>query len=159
MRYLLESRDHATWGIDGQAINDATSPDALAEMRREMADLHSDRVVGLWRPSAATDAMRWLERLLFKFPKAQGAGLIACLSVLLLSCIRRNDGVRFGAILSAGLGVGNFAMLVVFGVADPGRYMLLTIGLAYVALLALMAPVREARPNLPSPADLPAAGA
>ena len=138
--YLLVSRDHATWGIAGQAINDATSPAAQVEMRAALIDMHSDRPIGLWRPSMLTAPMRWLEASLFRFPKVQWAGLIACLAVLLASWLRRADGVRFGAILAAALGTGNFAALAVFGVAEPGRYMWPTVALAYVALLAMIAP-------------------
>lgn len=138
--YLMTSQDHATWGIDGQAFNDATIPAARAEMLRGLADLHTDRRIDLWRPSIATAPMRWLERTMFKFPKAQWAGLIACLAVLLSNWMRRQKSVRYGAILAAGFGVGNFAMLAVFGVADPSRYMFPTVALAYVALLAMLAP-------------------
>jgi hypothetical protein len=138
--YLLESRDHATWGLSGQSSNDATDAAAMAQMRRDFAAVKPNRPIALWRPSFATEPMRWLERVLFKFPKVQWAGLIVCLAVLLFGWTRRREGIRLGAILAAGFGVGNFAMLAVFGVADPGRYMLPTVALAYLALLALLAP-------------------
>jgi len=140
--YLMTSQDHATWGIDGQAINDATVPAARVEMPSILAQLHTDRRVDLWRPSITTAPMRWLERAMLKFPKAQWAGLLVCLTVLLSNWLRRRQCIRYGAILAAGLGVSNFAMLVVFGVADPSRYMLPTVVLAYVALLAMLAPPR-----------------
>lgn len=142
--YLMTSRDHDTWGLDGQAINDATSPAALKEMRAGMTDMAANRPIGLWHPSPLTEPVRWLERVLFRFPNVQWAGLIACLSILVFSWMRRADGIRLGAIVAAALGVGNFAMLAVFGVADPGRYMLPTVALAYLALLALLAPARKA---------------
>ncbi|WP_304561295.1 hypothetical protein [Sphingomonas immobilis] len=138
--YLLESRDHATWGLDGQSINDASNAKAMDEMRRGIAAVKPNRPIALWHPSFATEPMRWLERALFKFPKVQWVGLIICLAVLLFGWTRRHDGIRLGAILAAALGLGNFAMLAVFGVADPARYMVPTVGLAYLALLALLAP-------------------
>lgn len=143
--YLLESRDQSTWGIDGRAINDATNPAALAEMHRGMTQLRSRSTIHLWHPSIASNPARWLERVTFKFPKVQWVGLLICLSVLLASWMRRQIGVRLGALLSAGLGTGNVLMLGVFGVADPGRYMLPTVGLAYMALLAMVAPAAKDR--------------
>jgi hypothetical protein len=145
--YLLESRDHTTWGLDGQSVNDATNPASLAQMHTDMVQVHANRAIDVWQPSFATMPFRWLERSMFRFYKVQWVGLITCLAVLLLSWIWRHNGVRLGAILPAALGVGNFSMLAVFGVADPGRYMLPTAGLAYLALLALLAPRNEIDPT------------
>ena len=142
--YLMVSRDHASWGIGGRAINDATIPAARTEMDAMTATMPGSPPIARWQPSIATAPMRWLEATLFRFPKVQWAGFIVCLAILLASWLRRADGLRFGAILAAALGTGNMATLAVFGVADPGRYMWPTVVLAYVALLAVLAPADHA---------------
>ena len=141
--YLLVSQDNATWGIGGQAINDATAAPARVEMDAMLAAMHAQRRIDRWRPSITTVPMRWLEATLFRFPKVQWLGLIACLAVLLGSWMRRAEGIRVGAILAASLGTGNLVTLMLFGVADPGRYMWPTVVLAYVALLAMLAPAAK----------------
>lgn len=141
--YLLQSRDHRTWGIGGSAVNDAASAASLAEMRAIMSGLQADRPIRLWQAHGAMVPFQRLEALLLRYPKVQSVGLIGSLAVLLICWLRRQRGVRLGALVPAGLAVGNFGMLAVFGVADPARYMLPTTCLCYVALLALLAPGRE----------------
>jgi len=145
--YLMESQDHATWGIDGDAVNDATDPAARAVMARNLDAMHATMTIASWAPSPMTPAPRWLERHVFKFAKAQAFALLACLAVLLANWIQRQNGIRLGAVLAAALGTGNVAMLAVFGVADPTRYVLPTIVLAYLALLAMLWPARPAPPR------------
>jgi hypothetical protein len=102
--------------------------------------LKANRPVQLWRPHGVATPFQWLEAGLLRYPKVQSVGLVGSLAVLLLCWLRRRDGLRLGALVPAGLSVGNFGMLLVFGVADPARYLLPTICLFYVALLALLVP-------------------
>jgi hypothetical protein len=141
--YLVRSPDHATWGIGGYAVNDAASAASMTERREMMKRLRANRPVELWQAQIAAMPFIWLEAHLLKFPKVQSVGLVGSLAVLLLCWLRRREGVRLGALLPASLGLGNFGTLVVFGVADPGRYLLPTVCLFYVALLALLVPRHE----------------
>jgi hypothetical protein len=138
--YLLASRNQESWGISGDAVNDAASAESMAETHALMTGLKANRPVQLWRAGIIARPFQWLESALLRFPKVQSVGLIGALALLLLSWLRRRDGVRLGVLLAAGLGAANFGMLMVFGVADPLRYMLPTICLFYVAVLALLAP-------------------
>ena len=138
--YLLRSTDHRSWGIGGEAVNDAGSAAGAAEMREMMRRLHANRPVQRWRPTPATPALAWLERHLFGFPRVQSLAVIGSLAILLLCWMRRHDTIRLSAIVPVGLGLGNFLMLVLFGVADPARYLLPTICMFYTAILALAAP-------------------
>ncbi|WP_261300344.1 hypothetical protein [Sphingomonas alpina] len=141
--YLVRSQDHASWGIAGDAVNDAASATALAERREMMARLHANRPVQLWRAGPATAAFQWLEVHLLRYPKIQSVALVGSLAILLFGWLRRRTDVRLGALLPAAIGLGNFGMLLVFGVADPARYLLPTVCLFYVALLAQLAPGYE----------------
>lgn len=141
--WLLWSSDHDTWGIAGRSSNDATDPVAMATLRQGMSDLGVQRGVALWRPSPLTPPFQALERVLFRFPGAGFVGFFACLAAWLAQWLRRARGVSLGAVLAASLGAGNAAMLLVCGVADPARYMMPTLALAYVALLAGLAPPRR----------------
>lgn len=141
--YLLQSRDHASWGIAGDAVNDAASPRSMAETHEMMTRLKANRPVQLWRTKEIAEPFKWLESHLFRYPKVQSVALIGSLALLLLSWMRRQGGLRLGVILPASLGIANVGMLVLFGVADPARYLLPTICLFHVALLALLAPGPE----------------
>ncbi|MGY4397491.1 hypothetical protein ACVWZA_002685 [Sphingomonas sp. UYAg733] len=138
--YLLRSQDHATWGIAGVAVNDTASPIGALEMSEMMTRLRANRPVQLWQTRPADQPFQWLETGLLRYPKVQSVAMIGSLAILLLCGLRRREGIRLGALLPAGLALGNFGMLVVFGVADPVRYLLPTICLFYVALLALLVP-------------------
>lgn len=138
--YLLQSRDHRSWGIGGQAVNDAASASSMGELHEMMGRLHANRPVQLWRRTDATPPFEWLEASVLRYPKVQSVALVGALAILLLCWLRRRDGIRLGALVPAGFGIGNFGMLIVFGVADPARYLLPTTCLFYVALLALLAP-------------------
>ena len=137
---LLLSHDHASWGLSGNAVNDANDPMAQAERVEMMHRLHANRPIQLWQDSGATEALETIERILFKYPKAQAFALIGCLGLLLSCWMRRAREIRLDVLLPAAFGVANFGMLLVFGVADPGRYMLPTIVLCYVGLIALLTP-------------------
>jgi hypothetical protein len=138
--YLLRSRDHASWGISGDTVNDAASAMSMAETHEMMARLKANRPVQLWRARTAAEPFKWLETHLLRYPKIQSVALIGSLALLLLCWMRRRDGIRLGVIVPTSLGIANFGMLIIFGVADPVRYLLPTICLFYVALLALLAP-------------------
>jgi len=138
--YLLRSRDHASWGIAGDAVNDAASPMAMAETHEMMTRLKANRPIQLWRAKKVAEPFAWLESVLLRYPKVQSVALIGSLALLLFCWLRREDGVRLGVLVPASLGVANFGMLLLFGVADPVRYLLPTICLFYLALLALLAP-------------------
>lgn len=141
--YLLRSQDHRSWGLGGNAVNDATSAASIGETREMMARLKADRPVRLWRPGIATRPFRWLEARLLRYPTIHFVAILGSLAMLLHGWLQRRDGVRLGALLAVGLGLGNVAMLVVFGVADPARYLLPTTCLFYAALLALIVPARS----------------
>ncbi|WP_404371771.1 hypothetical protein AB5I39_04625 [Sphingomonas sp. MMS24-J45] len=137
---LLLSRDHASWGLSGSAVNDARDPTARAERAEMMHRLQANRPIQLWQDSALTEPLKAIEQVLFKFPKSQAFALIGCLALLLSCWMRRGRRIRLDVLLPAALGVANFGMLFVFGVADPGRYMLPTIVLCYVGSIALLTP-------------------
>lgn len=147
---VLLSQDHASWGVSGAAVNEADSPTARRAQAEMMHRLHANRPVQAWHDRAITAPFRSIERGLFKAPKVRAFALIGALAILLLCWIRRSEGLRLGALLPAGFAVGNFVMLLLFGVADPVRYMLPTIVLCYVAALALLAPGSlPSAPNAP----------
>lgn len=135
---LLLSRDHSSWGLSGDAVNDADQPMARAERAEMMQRLGANRPVQVWHDSDATEVLKTIERTLFKFPKSQAFALIGCLASLLWCWMRRARELRLDVMLPAAFGIANFGMLLFFGVADPGRYMLLTIVLFYVGLIALL---------------------
>ena len=137
---LLLSRDHASWGLSGSAVNDANDPMAQAERAEMMHRLRANRPIQLWQDSGATEALKTIERIVFKYPKSQAFALIGCLALLLSCWMRRAREIRLDVLLPAAFGVANFGMLLVFGVADPARYMLPTIVLCYVGLIALLTP-------------------
>lgn len=137
---LLMSRDHMSWGLSGSAVNDANQPIAQLERAEMMHRLGANRPIQLWRDSGATEVLKMLERVLFKYPKSQAFPLIGCLGLLLWCWLRRATEIRLDVLLPATFGVANFGMLLFFGVADPGRYMLLTIVLCYGSLIALLVP-------------------
>lgn len=142
--YLVQSRDYASWGIGGAAVNDASSRAGKAEMDALMAKFKADHPVQLWRATSTATPFRVLETALWRFPKIQSVALIGSLALLLFAWLGRRDGIRLAVLIPACLGLGNFGMLLVFGVADPARYLLPTVGLFYVALLALLAPATPA---------------
>ncbi|RZL75714.1 MAG: hypothetical protein EOP66_10805, partial [Sphingomonas sp.] len=90
--YLLRSRDHRSWGLGGEAINDAYSAAAASERRAIMMRLGANRPIQLWAPQAATAPFRWLEAHLLRFPKVQSLAIVGSLAVLLLGWLRRGHG-------------------------------------------------------------------
>lgn len=89
----------------------------------------------LWDLTAAYVLFGWVAALVFSRPVA-GLSFVFCGLSLLWAWYRGKRGLATDSVvvISSGIGIANIATLMVFGIASEGRYLILTVVCAAVAL-------------------------
>jgi hypothetical protein len=110
--------------------------------------------IGWWKGNKAADLFAALGALVFGFRWMEVLGLLACAAVLASGLRARWRGrpAALAAQAAAALGIGNFAMHALLGIASQDRYLFPTVCCAAFALIALLrAPRPEGPRELPHP--------
>jgi hypothetical protein len=134
------------------ALNDAERPArfiAQTQGRISAAD------VAWWQGNAAAAALTRASSALYRNRGIEPIALLLCIAVLLwqFRARRRGRPADIVAALAAGIGIGNFVMHGLFGVASQSRYMFPTL---CCALFVLAIVVRAGAPRPPADRDAPA---
>jgi hypothetical protein len=109
--------------------------------------------ISLWPNTLAEEPFAKLSSLIFSRQNAYILSVLVCFGLWAWGLRRHFMGREVDpiAILAAAMGLGNFGMLIFFGVASEGRYLLPTICCAcFAALTAARALTREPRTQAPA---------
>jgi hypothetical protein len=91
----------------------------------------------MWEPNIAVIPFLWVSVKIFSHTISPGSGVLLCLATLLWSWWHRSrhQTMDMDLVVSSAFGLASFLMLMVFGVADDGRYMAPTIVCGTLSLL------------------------
>jgi len=139
----------ALLGREGPIVDPTRTPYAINTATSELAD----RGFQIWKPVVAYSAFTIAVDIVFS-RLAFFLWLLACVGLLSYTWRCRHAGSRIDTVvlIAAAIGVGNILMLIPFGVAADGRYLLPTVVCGMVGVLRLTAvgSKKEAQP-CPSP--------
>jgi hypothetical protein len=110
----------------------------------------------LWYPTAGYAPFGFIARVLFSHRAINAAAFLVC-ALMLASVFKRRRAQRLSTeiiALSSALGTGNGLMLSVFGVADVGSYLLLTIVCAATALVTFATATADVQEKRSSHSDM-----
>lgn len=128
LSYTMELLGSPTWVVEPTRTPRATNaPQSEFDIRGFQ----------IWQPVVAYSPFSFVADLVFS-RLALFLALLACAGTLLLAWYYRRIGEDTVAVASAAIGVGNVLMLIPFGVAIDGRYLLPTTVCGAVAVLRLI---------------------
>jgi hypothetical protein len=105
--------------------------------------------IQMWEPTIAPVPFYWIGAKIFTGRKSVVCGLVLCIATLLWSWRNRrlHRTVDLVVVTSSAFGLANVLMLMVFGIADAGRYLAPTVVCGIVSLLRTLHAERQAVEN------------
>lgn len=127
-------------GSVGRHLYALNRPDQAERFRQAAHGRIAPGDVGWWRGNRAAGLFAALGALVFGFRWTEALALLACALVMASGFRRRWQGrpVAPAALAAAAIGIGNFAMHAMLGVASQDRYLFPTVCCAAFALIALL---------------------